>query len=235
MSDFTSIKINQSLNYDTSGDNRSGICNSNLVGAIELFNSTDIPINYLICDGSHISSSTHSEYSNLIHILSGDTSATTAYLPDFSSETFPLGWSTSSKSKLSNYNSGGKVNSTGNSSLDINYFPSHKHTIDGTIDVKPTTDNSQYAFSIVNDDPPNEAGIDDENHHEQGKDNEHKLVKEHKHEFKEHKYNMDVSLALDTNYNIKYDWDTELSNNNNVKTVKYIPESCYLVFAIRYK
>ena len=238
MSDLKTLHVNQSINYDTTGNNRAGICNSRMVGVIELFNSTNIPINYLICDGTQISSSTNSEYSNLIHILSGDTSATTAYLPDFSSEIFPLGWSTSSNSNLGNYNTSGSVNSTGNSSLDINYFPSHKHTINtkkSSIDVKPTEDNSKYAVTIVYDDPPDEAGFNDTKSHDQGKNNEHKLVKEHKHEFKDNKYNMDVSLTLDTNYNIKYDWNTELSNNNNSKTVKYIPESCYLVFAIRYK
>ena len=159
MSTFESVKINQALNFGESENSNAGICNSNMIGAIELFNSTTIPDNYIICDGSKITTDDNSEYETLIYILTNDDSVSSAYLPDFSSETFPLGWSeNSNNNKLSSYKSKGNANNTGKSSLDTNYFPSHSHTIKGSISVEPTTDNSYVKVNITGDSQPKSTG-----------------------------------------------------------------------------
>ncbi len=237
MSNFQSVKINQALNFAASENSNAGICNLRMIGVIELFNSTTIPNNYLICDGSQISSDSNSgnpEYANLIQILTGSTIDTSAYLPDFSNEIYPLGWS----SNLSNYYNKSKANYVGNSDLDINYFPSHTHTIDGgSIEVKPTTDNTYIYTTITGDMPPEESGSSGSREDEQGKNEKHNLAGDHTHSFANNQTNINVSYSINANYNIQYELDSKLTNNRseNENSIKYIPESCYLVFAIRYK
>ena len=238
MSNFQSVKINQALNFAASENSNAGICNSSMIGVIELFNSTTIPNNYLICNGSQISTSDNSDYDNLIQILTGSTSETSAYLPNFTDEVYPLGWSTNSNTNLSNYSNTSEANYVGNSDLDINYFPSHKHTIDGgSIKVKPTTDNTYIHTTITGDSPPDKSGSSGSREDEQGKNEKHNLAGDHTHSFENNQTNTNVSYSIDANYNIQYEWDSKLTNNlnENENSIKYIPESCYLVFAIRYK
>ena len=121
-------------NVDVSGL----IYKTGMVGEIGMFyeESPAPPFGYLWCDGTQITTNSSTtggdeKYRNLIELLKGvnknsTTGTQSAYLPDFSG-CYALG-STSTFQSYSNVNNA-ISNKDGDIDLDINYFPSHNHSL----------------------------------------------------------------------------------------------------------
>lgn len=222
MSTFNdNVTINQALDCG-------GFCNSNMIGIIEMFNSTNVPDNYIICDGTEITTSDNSEYESLIKILANSNSASSAYLPNFTDDVYPLGWS----NNLSNYTEDGTKNLVGNSALDINYFPQHKHTIDGNMTITPQNDNNTISLTF-NDTTYGSYSTVNTSDDECGKGN-HNIVGEHTHS-PSIKSSTSMNYNVSANYEVKVPYNASTLDSNLNETIKYLPKSRRLIFAIRYK
>ena len=111
------------------------------------------PFGYLWCDGSQITTNTSTtggdeKYRNLIEVLKGvnknsTTGTQSAYLPDFSG-CYALG----STSTYENYNTSTTNNRAGTIDLNIDYFPSHNHSID-TVNYTNTTNNYSFNYNYT--------------------------------------------------------------------------------------
>ena len=239
--------IPEAINFfDASGINPSGtitlepslLINSNdYVGSIELFNSLQLPDNYLLCDGSVITKSDNdgNYYAPLIDFLNGNTTGNSCYLPNFH-EKYSLGVN----SGISNYNSS-TSNHIGKNQLDINYFPTHNHSANASnatmnaynIVVNKTGMNG-IVLGQVSAAGESGSGSRGQNQYKETRHN-HTIQDDYKKTYN----NPVTNIEITTNYNITSQTNntyiTQNSSNIHQDTVDLQLISYKLYFGIRFK
>lgn len=210
--------VNSSVIY---GENTK-IDNENYVGEISLFTSVPLPAEYLLCDGSQITSTENNgRYSKLVQVLGG-INATSCHLPNFDDK-HPLGWDGS----FNLFQHSGNANEDGSNTLTIDHFPAHSHRVEITYNV------TQNAHARVN-------GVSGATIGNYTNNNMSKKGDSNKNMMPINTHNHAVSLSNNSDLNIRlsrtidYTIHANIANNNAGDTELRLT-SYKLFFGIRFK
>ena len=229
----TNDDMNFNYNSNITFYGNSSIDDNLYVGFIELFHVHEtIPDNYLLCDGSQISSVSNPEYQTLINILTNtNNTKNLAYLPNFINK-IPFGW----RGSYTYYNSA-NPNTIGSNILTIDNFPSHSHNhnLNLGVDYSVYYNNIRvnYGRDVVSSITANNANFNIAKSNVSGRTENQTSYHTH-----------NVSVANKTiGFQFNSTINTSIKTNNNLSTnnagstdsIELNIESYKLYFAIRFK
>ncbi len=222
------------------------IYKTGMIGEIGMFyeESQAPPFGYLWCDGSQITTNSSTsggddKYRNLIEVLQGvnknsTTGTQSAYLPNFT-DCYALG-STNTFQSYSNVNNA-ISNKSGTSDLDINYFPSHNHSLNNinytnnitSFDSNITINNNSYTqntISYTETDNSKQAG-------KSGGNNASKNIMR----LTTHTHNLTKANNYNTefHYNININYDNNQLSKNDISVQSYDTNNTINVQPLSYK